>query len=514
MFKRCESVRRNSVLDGAIFGLMILLASILIIPISAMGVEPRASIQIGKTHSSNFSSSETISIYLHYDNQPDDPLVIAGYDLLLKYNQADLVFESAEPGEIITNCGWEYFTYQADTLGYLRLVAVAEINDGDNHPDCLANTTGELAKISFTTPSFEGGYECTFLPVSFWWADCGDNAVSGPSGETLFVSNEVFDIGWSTITDDQPLPTRFGAPEVCVVNPGGSHVPVRAVDFYNGGIDMVCIDSIDARGDINLNEIANEVADWVLYTNYFYYGAGVFTVNFAMQAQASDVNSDGIQLTLWDLVYLYRIIAGDANPFPSPAKAAYGDTVYLVQDMDVNTVTVNYSDSLSALMLYFDGEVEITTILPNHSIGYEYDGSQTKAMVFPLGFGGSENPTLPTIADGQVFEYTGSANLVGALAAYNGLSALQASVSGSGTSACCANRGDVNNDGSDPDIADLVALVNYLFAYGEGYSIPCPEQGNIDGLFGSGGPIDISDMVFLVDYMFRMGTQIPSCSTR
>ena len=63
---------------------------------------------------------------------------------------------------------------------------------------------------------------------------------------------------------------------------------------YNiGGIDIVCADSIDDRGDINLNGVANEVADAVLLGNYFVYGLSVFTINIEGQIAASDVNADG-----------------------------------------------------------------------------------------------------------------------------------------------------------------------------------------------------------------------------
>jgi hypothetical protein len=46
-------------------------------------------------------------------------------------------------------------------------------------------------------------------------------------------------------------------------------VPFRCIEFWFGGIDIICADSIDDRGDMNLNGLANEIADAVLYTNYF-----------------------------------------------------------------------------------------------------------------------------------------------------------------------------------------------------------------------------------------------------
>jgi len=52
----------------------------------------------------------------------------------------------------------------------------------------------------------------------------------------------------------------------------------------------------------------------VLFSQYFIQGPSVFVVNFAGQAAASEVNADGVPLTVADLVYLIRVITGDAQP--------------------------------------------------------------------------------------------------------------------------------------------------------------------------------------------------------
>ncbi len=466
---------------------------------------PRAAISIEKSHSTPLGSIETLGITL--DEIGPEPIDIAGFDFLISYDPVVLSFMSAEPGQLLQDCGWEYFQYRIDTIGLVRIVAVAEINNGDNHPTCFADAPGELASISFLVTS-DYHYECIYSPVRWWWADCGDNAVSGPMGDTLFLSNNVFDYDdGPPIQNNHDLPSHFGAPTSCILDSSGGSIGIRAIDYTHGGIDIVCADSIDFRGDINLNGIPNEIADWVLFSNYFFYGPAVFSVNWEMQAAASDVNVDGIELTLWDLVYLYRIIMGDALPYLSPPKAGIGDTVFLVQDTVAKTITVNYPDSLSALMLYFDSEIMMTTTLPNHSIGGP-DSLTTRVMVFPnLDF----SVILPTIANGQVFEYTGNGNLIDALAAYNGLSFLEAAVVGGGMSDCCVIRGDVDHSGEMVQISDLVALVKYLFVFDDSFEPPCLEEANVDGLPGTAGPVDLSDLIFMVDYMFNGGAPIPPC---
>ncbi len=94
----------------------------------------------------------------------------------------------------------------------------------------------------------------------------------------------------------------------------------RDIDFFNGGIDIVCADSIDARGDINLNGFGYEIADAVLFSHYFIYGLPVFTINQAGQIAASDANADGLALTVADLVYLIRVVVGDALPYDKIAR--------------------------------------------------------------------------------------------------------------------------------------------------------------------------------------------------
>ena len=76
--------------------------------------------------------------------------------------------------------------------------------------------------------------------------------------------------------------------------------------------------------------------------------------------------------------------------------------------------------------------------------------------------------------------------------------------------ACCNVRGDVNHDGSGPDITDLLCLTQYMFGGGpkpicdEPYLPDCPDQYfaecDIDGN-GTCGP-DISDVIALTSYMF------------
>ncbi len=92
-------------------------------------------------------------------------------------------------------------------------------------------------------------------------------------------------------------------------------------------------------------------------------------------------------------------------------------------------------------------------------------------------------------------------------------------VAGSG-GGCCDNRADINHDGqADPDIADLIYMVSYMFQEGpeppcdEPYSPECPDhyfaEADVNG-DGTCSP-DIADLIYLVTFMFQEGPVVVPC---
>jgi len=72
---------------------------------------------------------------------------------------------------------------------------------------------------------------------------------------------------------------------------------------------------------------------------------------------------------------------------------------------------------------------------------------------------------------------------------------------------CCQLRGDVDNDGFGPNIADLVYLVSFMFSGGE--EPACMAAANVDN-----SPTDlpdIADLVYYVSYMFEGGPPPVAC---
>ncbi|HOZ07179.1 MAG TPA: T9SS type A sorting domain-containing protein [candidate division Zixibacteria bacterium] len=354
-------------------------------------VIPTIAVTIEKTHMTFQGSYEDVSVYL--DGSIDPPNEMGGYDFLLQYDASALTLQLASPGSLLEACGWEYFTYRygasgncgagACPSGVVRVVAIAEMNNGANYADCFASTTDtELFKLTFLVTN-DRTYECTQIPVQFIWYDCGDNAIASKTGDTLFISRHVYDYPFDTIIGpiaiedpDAAFPTNFGAPAVCETSGGPNKPePLRLIDFMNGGIDIACADSIDDRGDLNLDGQANTIADAVLFSNYFVYGLSVFTINVEGQIAASDVNADGLPLSVADLVYMIRVVVGDALPY---AKVVTPVAVNLVDHQGRLAVQ---GESIGAAFLTVAGNVTPQLLAPQMELKYAYDALEDVTRV-------------------------------------------------------------------------------------------------------------------------------------
>jgi hypothetical protein len=353
-------------------------------------------IQIEKTHNTIQGHFEMVDII-----KVDGSEAMGGFDFLIGYDASALSFYSAELGAALgpAGCGWEYFTYRYGAFGNcggpcpsgkLRVVAIADMNNGPNHPSCFTVANGAaLVTLKFLVTN-DRTFECMYVPIRFCWLDCGDNGISSVSGDTLFISSQVFEYqNTNPLTDPNFEITGLdcgwafhwgGACAECDVS--DKYAPVRFIIFWNGGIDIVCADSIDDRGDINLNGIENEIADAVLYTNYFLYGILALDSNplyREAQIAASDVNNDGIPLTVGDLVYLVRIILGDALPFPKLAPFANDANINVVNGL----VSTEAASEIGGLVMTFavNGSYNVISHTDMEVLSAESNG-ELKVLVY------------------------------------------------------------------------------------------------------------------------------------
>lgn len=318
---------------------------------------------------------------------------MGGFDFLISYDASALTLSSVEPGALLTTCGWEYFTYRFGPFGncgsgcpsgLVRIVAMAETNNGAFHPTCFNNASGsELAVLTFLVTN-DRTKECQYAPVMFYWLDCGDNTISSKFGDTLFLAQNVYFFDGSATPAFTGYPSNYGTSTDCLV--GDKVKPLRAIDFKHGGVDIVCGDSIDAKGDINANGVAYEISDAVMFTNYFISGLSAFGGHVESSIAASDVNADGSVLTVADLVYLIRVIQGDAVPY---AKKSTFDNFSVQTQLLNNELTVNYSADVNtgAALLVFaiNGSVGTPTVtVPGMNIAYGVQGSELRVLVYNI----------------------------------------------------------------------------------------------------------------------------------
>jgi len=342
-----------------------------------ISIENIASVDHGEFVNVSVMINETASL----------PYEMGGFDFLITYDSSALDLQTVQRGQLLYDWGWEYFSYQyGGTAGcggspcpdnYFRVLAIADSNNGpDNHPSAFSGEAGELLNMVFLV-SNDTAYDCTHQPIQFAWYDCPDNNISSRGGDSTFLSHHVYDYNNTSIQHNSDFPTVFGAPDTC-----GTAVPDRTprlVTYRHGGIDIGCPAGVDNRGDINLNGVRFEIADFVLFSNTLLYGFGVLTDSAASTA-ASDVNADGNVWTLTDLVYLERIVTGDAGPFP-PASV---DTVDATVGLTGGTYSadVGTGSEIGAALVYIEGNVTPTLLASNMEMYYVYDGADTRILVF------------------------------------------------------------------------------------------------------------------------------------
>ena len=346
---------------------------------------------------------------------------IWGFDFLIVYDTMLFTLAGVTPGEMFNIPGayeWEYFESRPDTIngyeGYIRAVALANTHTDPHVPLNVAVPDGTtLFTLDFNV-SPDTAYHCYYGPIRFYWLDCGDNAMAPDSlGSILAVSDRVYD--WYGSYHEisypgSPFPGEYGVSDSCLTDT----TIVRMINFYDGGMDIYCNDIIDNRGDINCNGILNEVADYVMYYNYFMHGLSAFGGLVDCAVDASDVNADGAGLRVEDLIYLYRIVIGDAIPYPS-INPHDSIAVTFTQDDDAKMVSLDYSGALAGIHLVFDGEITPTSLINVEGVisDYNYDGEFTRVLISP-----DLNDFLPSFMTGGVFlTYTGSALLTDAGAA-------------------------------------------------------------------------------------------------
>lgn len=345
---------------------------------------------IEKTYSSQLGSVEEVSITRKIGSAQ-----IGSFDFLIAFNSLPLNFISAQPGDALNACGWEYFTYKYTTTSnscgwncvesLVRITAIADVNNVAGSPACNQfGENAELVKLRFYI-AIDPNFECYYLPIRFAWLDCSDNSTKNIAGDSSWISSRVFDFENADPLNDPSyeMTDTVCSPEIFY---GGAcadcddpQIGVRDIYFQNGGVDLVC-DYFISVGDVNLNGIAFEIADASLLASYFTFGLGVFVKNVSAQVAQSDANHDSFVLTTGDLAYLLRVILGDALPFPKLHPFAVTAQV----DALGGIVTIDSPDPIAAIHMTFDAPEEI--VIDNYTqlqINYTVRDGKLHVLLWP-----------------------------------------------------------------------------------------------------------------------------------
>jgi len=364
----------------------------------------------------NSNADVTVCVNFLKEAGPLPEQLAGGFDLLICYDASILTFNGATVGQALLDHGWEYWTYRVESTnpGKIRIVAIADMNNSNRHPDG-ENPNGVITCLNFHT-SNDRTVACQKSPIRFCWEDCGDNAVSSRDGYVLFVASledgGIIDVSGEQIMCLDPDPFGYNATVVCDGCPSDKYEVVPFVTFRNGAIRIICPGEIDATGDLNLNGLAYEIGDAVLYSNYLIYGSSVLDPDYyEAQIAASDVNRDGSPLTVADLVYLIRVITGDAMAIPEgmggPKVAATVGTVDVTSAQAGTRVSVSASSESrigAGLFVFKYDNTEISSVTAvgrasDMSVMYDANDGELRVLLLPQI--GDDQIGRQAVADGK-----------------------------------------------------------------------------------------------------------------
>jgi len=217
-------------------------------------------------------------------------------------------------------------------------------------------------------------YRCFRTPIIWERLDpqCIVNAFSNCSGDSVLVFND----------------TLFYNPRICDSTALWPKQDVEiCVGWEDGGVVFKCdVDPI-VMGDVNANGFSYEIGDAVLFANYFISGISVFSSDPEIrerQIASSDVNRDGLTLSIADLVFLLRILAGDAQPLGGPPKLApLGKAMNLT--VNGSLIESNSPVDLGAILLTFKGEAtQLEPIITGLQVRWGIKDGETKLLIYGM----------------------------------------------------------------------------------------------------------------------------------
>ncbi len=428
---------------------------------------------------SNVKSGQQVSIPVYKTAGSED---IAGFDFLIGFDYNSLSITEITPGEIFDEQGfyqWEHFNFELDSLvctdevcpsALLRVTAIADLNNGTHHPSMTSIPDGALLFILEGTAVASESSGNNFVPISFFWNDCGDNAVAyGTNGDSLSLSRFVYSPEDVDITDNSfGFPGLFGSPDECFSSP--TNPPLRYADFKSGGLTVwsteliVRIDTAYGNSTdtaIVLDMFLSNPVDTIVAFTLFLQSESSDQLKFG--TSPGDTNAFSLEGTLiedWEIVsqisqsgnYSNLQITGFANSmFPyTNAIEPQEDVLFLRLLLNLSTY-FNDDSTLSVALSYLPEETSFSDeegfLIGVDNLQYDsnivtfYNGAIIQPRILS---GDSNRDSIVSIGDAiYIVNYC-----------FRG---------GPEPHPLCT--GDVNYD-NDINIGDAIHIVNYIFKHG------------------------------------------------
>jgi hypothetical protein len=294
---------------------------------------PRAplSVSFGEVTRSYTLNKQTMTVPILISAH-DSVSEIGGFDLRISFPSQYVSLDTIVRGALYDSCKWDYFTFRKYPLynspstgdSILRIVGLKKVYYPDRGPRCPNPTSDpiSIATLTFSAPECIFGTDWSAVPIRFFWESCEDNTISPADLSQLYIGANVFDAeefaGGSSqryITDQTVgFPTVTGPQSECLLDTIIHREGMQpTIDFYNQSLFYFDNSCIDVTGDINVNGIQYELADLVMFIDYFRAGLSAFGWHKMGSTVVSDINRDGIPLTIADLILMGEIVYGDTE---------------------------------------------------------------------------------------------------------------------------------------------------------------------------------------------------------
>ncbi|EQB63002.1 MAG: Alpha amylase catalytic region [candidate division Zixibacteria bacterium RBG-1] len=305
---------------------------------------------------------------------------VGGFTFCIEYDPVLLTFVSLERGLFFDEPGpfagaykWHYLVWRNNPSTVIHKFKLCVVGIGKLYyyeGKCLPQGDSGKLMLTFRLSNNEL-YRCFRAPIIWERLDpeCIVNAFSDCSGNVVNVPDD------PAFFDPQLCPGQYPKAEV-----------VPCARLVDGGIVFKCdIDPL-VRGDINVNGFPYEIGDAVLFANYFLSGVGVFSADAETrerQINATDINADGLTLSVADLVYLLRILAGDQAPLGGAKLTPLANTVDVTHKGNLI-----YSESrvdLGAAWFVFKGEAtSVVPMITGVEVKSNVSNGETKVLVYGM----------------------------------------------------------------------------------------------------------------------------------